>query len=94
MQHLLIRIGNHFMKLILRSPLHSLVSENAMIITSTGRKSGKIYTTPVNYVRDAGALIILSQDDRTWWKNLRGGDCPRQGHRSNHGPQAPLAMCQ
>jgi deazaflavin-dependent oxidoreductase (nitroreductase family) len=73
MQHLLIRIGNHFMKLILRSPLHGLVSENVMIITFTGRKSGKFYTTPVNYVRDAGVLIILSQDDRTWWKNLRGG---------------------
>lgn len=70
MQNLLIKIGNPFMKTILRSPLHGLVSENVILITFTGRKSGKTYTTPVNYVRDGEALIILSHDDRTWWKNL------------------------
>jgi deazaflavin-dependent oxidoreductase (nitroreductase family) len=73
MQNLIIRIGNSFMKGILRSPLHGLVSKNVMLITFTGRKSGKTYTTPVNYVRDGETLLVLSHDDRTWWKNLRGG---------------------
>lgn len=73
MQNLLIRIGNLIVKAILRSPLDGLVSENMMLITFTGRKSGNTYTTPVNFVRDGGALLVLSQDDRTWWKNLRGG---------------------
>ena len=68
-----LKIGNGFMRAILRSPLHGLVSNNVMLITFTGRKSGRTYTTPVNYVRDGEALIILSQGDRTWWKNLRGG---------------------
>ncbi len=68
-----LKIGNGFMRAVLRSPLHGLVSANVMLITFTGRKSSKAYTTPVNYVRDGEALIILSQDDRTWWKNLRGG---------------------
>jgi F420H(2)-dependent quinone reductase len=44
-----------------------------MLITLTGRTSGKIYTIPVNYVREGDKLIVLSQADRTWWKNLRGG---------------------
>lgn len=73
MQNLLIKIGNPFMKAILRSPLHGLASNNAMLITFAGRKSGKTYTTPVNYVRHGEALLVLSQDDRTWWRNLRGG---------------------
>jgi deazaflavin-dependent oxidoreductase (nitroreductase family) len=72
-QSQLMNISNAFMKTILGSPLHGLVSGSVMLITFTGRKSGKIYTTPVNYVRDGESLIILSQDDRTWWKNLRGG---------------------
>jgi deazaflavin-dependent oxidoreductase (nitroreductase family) len=73
MRNVLIEVGNVFIKTILRSPLHSLVSQNVMLITFTGRKSGKLYTTPVNYVRDGEELIVLSHDDRTWWRNLRGG---------------------
>jgi len=73
MQKLLIRLANPFMKLITRSPLHGLVSRNVMLITFLGKKSGKTYTTPVNYVRDGEDLVIISQRDRTWWRNLRGG---------------------
>jgi hypothetical protein len=45
-----------------------------MLLTVTGRKTGKRYPMPVSYARD-GDLIICSTD-RTradWWKNLRGG---------------------
>jgi deazaflavin-dependent oxidoreductase (nitroreductase family) len=44
-----------------------------MLITVTGRKSGKTYTTPINYVRQDNTLLVISLRDRTWWKNLRGG---------------------
>jgi len=44
-----------------------------MLITITGRKTGKKYTTPVGYYRENGYLWILSSRDRTWWKNLQGG---------------------
>lgn len=67
------KIGNFFMKLILRSPLHGMLSKNTMLLTVTGRKSGRQYTLPVNYVQDAGYLLVVSQPGRTWWKNLRGG---------------------
>jgi deazaflavin-dependent oxidoreductase (nitroreductase family) len=73
MRNVIIEVGNVFMKTILRSPLHGLASQNVMLITFTGRKSGKTYTTPVNYVRDGEGLIVLSHEDRTWWRNLRGG---------------------
>jgi deazaflavin-dependent oxidoreductase (nitroreductase family) len=67
------RIGNPFMSFILRSPLHGLLSKNMLLITVTGRKSGRRFTTPVGYVRDGADLLIVSALDRTWWKNLRGG---------------------
>ncbi len=58
---------------LLRSPLHSLLDKNTMLITVTGRMSGKHYTFPVSYVRDGETLLVISQKDRTWWKNLRNG---------------------
>ena len=64
---------NSIIAWIIRSPLHGFVSKNMMLISYTGRKSGKTYTTPVNYVRVGGALLTTSQPDRTWWRNLRGG---------------------
>ncbi|MEZ4712897.1 MAG: nitroreductase/quinone reductase family protein [Caldilineaceae bacterium] len=71
-------IANPIMKFILRSPLHSMASSQIMLITVTGRKSGRKYTTPVNFVEfgdfdDDGVLSIISHQHRTWWRNLRGG---------------------
>ena len=58
---------------ILRSPLHSLMDKSTILITFAGRKSGKEYTIPVSYMRDSDALLMISQREHTWWKNLRGG---------------------
>jgi deazaflavin-dependent oxidoreductase (nitroreductase family) len=71
--NLLKKIGNPFVTALLRSPLHGVISRNTALITVTGRRSGKRYTTPVNYVRDNDMLIVVSQADRNWWKNLGGG---------------------
>jgi deazaflavin-dependent oxidoreductase (nitroreductase family) len=65
--------ANAIMSFLLRSPLHGLVSKHAMLITVSGRKSGRLYTTPVNYVRDGDTITVLSRRNRTWWRNLRGG---------------------
>lgn len=64
---------NRLMSALLRSPLHGLISANIMLITVTGRRSGSMYAVPVNYLRDGTALIVMTQADRTWWRNLRGG---------------------
>jgi len=65
--------GNDFMSWVLRSPLHGLLSNGMMLITVTGRKTGKKYTTPVGYYREDGYLWVITSRDRTWWKNLQGG---------------------
>lgn len=65
--------GNDFMSWVLRSPFHGMLSNGMMLITVTGRKTGKQYTTPVGYYRENGYLWVITSRDRTWWKNLRGG---------------------
>lgn len=42
-----------------------------MLLTFTGRKSGRRYTLPVRYLRDNETLLTLT--DSPWWRNLRGG---------------------
>ena len=68
---------NRAMKFILRSPVHGMVSKSIMLITFTGCKSGKIYTTPVSYSQHDGQIYVFTH--ATWWKNLCGG--------------APVTMC-
>jgi len=64
-------IVNRAMKLVLRSPLHAMVSKSILLLTFTGRKSGKTYTTPVSYSQSGDQVTIFTHAD--WWKNLRGG---------------------
>lgn len=61
------------MSWILRSPFHGMLSNGMMLITVTGRKTGKTYTTPVGFYREDGYLWVLTNRDRTWWKNVLGG---------------------
>ena len=44
-----------------------------MLITFTGRKSGRRYTTPVRYVRLDGIVRCFTSSENLWWRNLRGG---------------------
>ena len=64
--------GNDFVKFFLRTPLHIFMGDT-MLITVTGRKTGKKYTTPVGFYRDGDTLWVLSSRDRTWWRNVQNG---------------------
>ena len=64
-------IVNQTMKFILRSPMHGVVSKSMLLISFTGRKSGKTYTTPVSYSQTGDQVRIFTHAD--WWKNLRSG---------------------
>jgi len=58
---------------LLKSPVQGMFSGNTMIIHYTGRKSGKAYHTPVDYLMIKDTLITVSYKRRTWWRNLRRG---------------------
>jgi deazaflavin-dependent oxidoreductase (nitroreductase family) len=69
------KIANPFVRLLLRSPMHGLMSAALLLITYRGRKSGKEYTLPVQYVQ-AGRIIYIipgMPEQKTWWRNLKGG---------------------
>lgn len=65
--------GNDFMAWILRSSFHGMLSNGMMLITITGRKTGKTYTTPVGYYVEGEYLWVITSRERKWWKNLQGG---------------------
>jgi deazaflavin-dependent oxidoreductase (nitroreductase family) len=64
---------NPVMRMLLRSPLHFVQSRSVMLITFTGRKSGRRFTTPVRYVRIADTVRCFTSAENQWWRNLRGG---------------------
>jgi len=79
------------MKFVLRSPIHGMVSKTTLLITFTGRKSGKTFTTPVSYSQEGDQVYIFTH--ATWWKNLIGG-APvtlRIQGREFHGLAEPVA---
>jgi deazaflavin-dependent oxidoreductase (nitroreductase family) len=69
------KIANPLVRLILRSPLHGLMSAALLLITYRGRKSGKEFTLPVQYAQDGRTLYIIPgmPQQKTWWRNLKGG---------------------
>jgi deazaflavin-dependent oxidoreductase (nitroreductase family) len=62
---------NLLAQVILRSPLHGMMSYRLLLITFTGRKSGKVFMTPISYVQQGETLLLGVGGP--WWKNLRGG---------------------
>jgi deazaflavin-dependent oxidoreductase (nitroreductase family) len=62
---------NPMMVWLLKSPFHFFISKGVMLVTVTGRKSGKSISTPTNYLRDGNTLWVISWRERTWWRNLR-----------------------
>jgi hypothetical protein len=67
----MLRVANVFLRFLLRSPLHSLLSRNLLLLSYTGRKSGKRYTFPISYSRVGDVVSVFTY--RAWERNLRGG---------------------
>jgi deazaflavin-dependent oxidoreductase (nitroreductase family) len=56
---------------VLRSPLHPLLSPGLLLLTVTGRHSGRRYSIPVGYQRDGNDLVVMVSEARRkrWWRN-------------------------
>jgi hypothetical protein len=73
------RTANPAIKLMLRSPLHPLLSGGLLLITVTGRRSGREFTFPVSYSRpseDKVEITVGWPERKKWWRNLRGKGGP------------------
>ena len=77
--HALFTVTNHtanrVVKLILSSPAHGMLSDRLLILTVTGRRTGKQRTFPVAYQQtgDKLTLHIDWPEKKVWWRNLIGG---------------------
>ncbi len=70
----LARVVNPAIKVLLRSPLHRLVSKHLMLLTFSGRKTGNTYTVVVGRHEVDGALVVPTGTvGRRWRLNFRGG---------------------
>jgi hypothetical protein len=80
--------------------LGPLMGKGFVVITYVGRRSGRTFSTPVNYRRKGNELIIgvALPDKKSWWRNFLGEGGPitlhsngadRRGHavarRDEHG---------
>jgi hypothetical protein len=65
-------VVNPLMKGMLRGPAKNKLGNVLMLLTFKGRKSGKLYTTPIGY-RQTGKDTIEVFTDSPWWVNLKGG---------------------
>ena len=65
-------VVNPVMKTLLRSGKPARMGEMLMLLTFKGRKSGKVYTTPIGYTRTGKDMIEVFTDS-PWWVNLKGG---------------------
>ena len=91
------RVVNPFVRAVLSSRLHRLLSRGLALITVTGRRSGRQYTFPVGYHQDADRVIVSVgwPERKRWWRNLRHGGRVemrirgkrRAGHAQAHGDE-------
>lgn len=67
------KIVNPLVRLILRSPLHGLMSDTLLLITYRGHKTGREYSLPVQYVQTGQTIYIMPgmPERKTWWRNLK-----------------------
>jgi hypothetical protein len=68
---LVINFLNPVMRALLRSPLHRLVSKQFMLLSVTGRKTGRTYNVPVGRHESEGTIMVYAAG--SWRQNLRGG---------------------
>ena len=62
---------NAAVRAMLHTPLiQRLVGRTFAMMTVTGAKTGRRYTTPVQYLVHGDEFVVLSQRKRMWWRNI------------------------
>ena len=69
----LLRLGNPFVRGILRSRAHGLLSGSLAVLEYEGRLSRRTFSIPVRYAETAdGRLVTLAADPgrKLWWRSF------------------------
>src|SRR5688572_10869817 len=49
-----------------------MLGSPVLLLTTSGRKSGKARTVPIVYVRDGENYVVIASDRPGWYFNLKG----------------------
>lgn len=66
----LFRFINPFVRVILKSPIHFILSHQILLFRVIGRKSKKIYEIPASYAHINDVLVCVTLRENLWWKNF------------------------
>ena len=68
------RLVNPVVLVLLRSPLHPVLSRSLMILSYQGRKTGRWRSLPCLYARDGQDLYVVpgQAGRKVWWTRRRG----------------------
>jgi len=69
----LFRAANPVIRPLLASPLHRVLSKRLMLLTYTGRKSGRRITIPIGYFEWEPNVVLAASSHFGWIPNLRTG---------------------
>ncbi|MFN2346360.1 MAG: nitroreductase/quinone reductase family protein [Dermatophilaceae bacterium] len=75
---LFVRVNRVLNALVRRLGLRRFRGADLLYLTTTGRKSGKVRTTPLLYLRDRDRWLVVASNggadwEPGWWLNLRNG---------------------
>ncbi|NMO01511.1 nitroreductase family deazaflavin-dependent oxidoreductase [Gordonia sp. TBRC 11910] len=75
-----LRAANKVVTPLLHAPVvGGQLSRSMAIITYTGRRSGKTFSTPVNYLAkgdDTLVIGVMMSERKNWWRNFDPGPAP------------------
>lgn len=66
------RLDNAAISAVLRSPAHRVLSGIVVLVRYPGRRSGRLYTHPVQYAEHEGRLVVAAfgSGRKQWWRNV------------------------
>jgi hypothetical protein len=67
------KLANPFKEFLLKSPIHSLLSDSSAVVSFTNQQSGEKVSTAADYIRYEDVVYLIFEVDNTHWKNLENG---------------------
>lgn len=69
------KVGTTIVGALLRSPLHRLLSSTTLLARYKGRRTGREFSSPAQYVEVGEDVVILvgRPGEKVWWRNFRDG---------------------
>ena len=68
------RPDNRLVSALVRSRAHRLLSGTVILLRYRGRRSGRVYTIPLQYAERDGELVLFAMNAvrKQWWRNVTG----------------------